>query len=654
MKKSFLGLKFVFFVIILAVSSSLVFASELLLFSEEELVVTASRHEQKISEAPSAITVITAEDIHQSGATNIPDVLRMVPGLDVMFLTALDPSICARGLNHRLSNKVLLLIDGRPSYLKLLGNIFWEAFSISLEEIERIEIIRGPGSVLYGTNAYCGVIHIITKSAEELKGTGISFTAGNYNTYLGSLIHAGEVDKLDYKLSLGWYQTDQWTKEKEHLDGIPRGNMSLGYKLNDTSKIALSGGHGEIEGEMAAGDLPMEKDGEMNYLQLNYELGSVKFLTYWEEVNGETINKQTLIKDKQHTDTYELEMQHSLNLFKTHSIIWGGSLRKCDVESGMIKDGKKSQDTWAFYLQDEFKPRENFSIVVGGRNDYHPLYGNHTTPRASVVYSPIKKHTFRVSAATAFRAPTFFESYLDLVTSISIPAISPSFHLLIPVQGIEDLEPEKITSYEMGYYTFLMDRIKGRIDLFYNQYKDFIEATYELYGTEEILPGIPGGTLPKRYYYHNIGKTDARGGEISLDLFINKWLTGMINYSCQKIVSRADIPDTVENDENKRKKESPLNKANVGLKFKFENGLSLNILAHYVDSVEWWDYQELDPYTIVNVRLGYKFTNNIEIAAAVFNLFNDEHYEYTPGNLKTLVFGEKIARKITGNINYKF
>lgn len=655
MKKTFISFKLTFLALVLLTGTILAQQSELLLFSEEELVITAARYKQKISEAPSAITVITDEDIHQSGATNIPDILRMVPGLDVMFITASHASVSARGLNSRLANKMLVLIDGRPSYLKLLGNVFWESFSIPLEEIKRIEVIRGPGSALYGANAYNGVIHIITKSPEELEGSSISLTAGNYNTYLGSLIQAGVVDELDYKVSLGWYQTDQWIEEKKNSKGVPRGNISIGYKLKDTSKITLSGGHGRIEGEMAAGSFPMEKEGAMSYLQLNYDLKDLKLLTYWEGVDGETLDKQILTKDKQHTDTYEVEMQHSLDLFKKHSIIWGGNWRHCAAESDMIKEEKK-QSTWALYLQEEFKPMDFLSLVAGGRYDYHPLFGEHATPRGSVVYSPIENHSFRISAATAFRSPTFFELYLDTKSSVDVSALP--FPVDVAIQGDEDLKPEKITAYEIGYQTFLMERIKGRIDLFYNVYKDFISAELkEMYAANELFPGSPGGLIPKSYIYKNRGKADGQGGEVGFEFLLAEWLTGILNYSYEEIFDREDDPTTFVDEKNQRKKESPQNKVNAGLRFKFKNGLSSNILAHYVDEIEWRDGQtcyKLDPYTLVNVRVGYQLNSHIEIAIAVFNLFNDKHYEYMIGNNPDLPFGEEIARKITGNINCRF
>ncbi|MCK4533793.1 TonB-dependent receptor, partial [bacterium] len=274
------------------------------------------------------------------------------------------------------------------------------------------------------------------------------------------------------------------------------------------------------------------------------------------------------------------------------------------------------------------------------------------------IYSPVKNHTFRISAATAFRSPTFFEFYTETSTEVTVETglpfpFPPTIDIELPTVGNEDLTPEKITTYEIGYQTFLMERVKARVDLFYNQYKDFINARAGAwYLPNEVFPGSPAG--PKYYTYLNRGESEGRGGEISVDVLITEWLTGMVNYSYQEIIDLEDDILTFEDEKDQRRKESPLNKVNAELRAKLKNGVSLNVNVNYVDEVELWSYHKLDPYTLVNVRLGYQINDNLEIAVAAFNLFEDEHYQYTPGNIPGLVFGEEIGRKVTGNVNYKF
>ena len=155
---------------------------ELELIKEEETVSIASRYEQPISQAPSNVYVITDEDIRQSGATDIPTVLRRVPGLDIMQVTGADFNVSARGDNQLFSNKMLVMVDGRSIYIDGQGLVFWKSLPVTLPEIKRIEVLKGPASVVYGFNAFDGVINIITKSAQELRGTTLQSGGGELGT----------------------------------------------------------------------------------------------------------------------------------------------------------------------------------------------------------------------------------------------------------------------------------------------------------------------------------------------------------------------------------------------------------------------------------------------------------------------------------------
>lgn len=215
---------------------------EALLFQEVPVVITAARKEQPITEAPTTITVITSEDIRYSGATNIPDVLRMAAGVDVMTITARDQVVGVRGPVTPLSSQLLVLIDGRSIYMDLYDHVYWDALPVGLEEIDRIEVVKSPASALYGANAYSGVINIITKSPEQLAGTTLHITAGTQNTFIGSLLHAGEAakKKISYKVSAEWDNTNEWKKNEEKAGETIRLNVSLQYKPNKKSKLAIS------------------------------------------------------------------------------------------------------------------------------------------------------------------------------------------------------------------------------------------------------------------------------------------------------------------------------------------------------------------------------------------------------------------------------
>lgn len=173
------------------------------LYLKEEIVSIASRYEQPISRAPSDVYVITDEEIRNSGATDIPTLLRRVPGMEVMQTNAVDFNVSVRGNNQVLANKLLVLVDGRSIYLDQAGNTIWKLLPVTLAEIKRIEVLKGPASAVYGFNAFDGVINIVTKSPEEMKGTTLQVAGGDLGTLLTSVVQAGTVGNWGYRLSGG-------------------------------------------------------------------------------------------------------------------------------------------------------------------------------------------------------------------------------------------------------------------------------------------------------------------------------------------------------------------------------------------------------------------------------------------------------------------
>ena len=186
---------------------------ELELIKEEETDSIASRYEQPISQAASDVYVITDEDIRQSGATHLPTVLRRIPGLEVMQMRGADFNVSVRGDNQTTANKLLVLVDGRSIYVDVQGGVLWTAIPVTLPEIKRIEVIKGPASSVYRFNAFDGVVNIITKSPEEMKGTTLQFGGGSYGTISSAAIQAGTVGKFGYRLSVGHDQNQQWRNQ---------------------------------------------------------------------------------------------------------------------------------------------------------------------------------------------------------------------------------------------------------------------------------------------------------------------------------------------------------------------------------------------------------------------------------------------------------
>jgi iron complex outermembrane receptor protein len=626
-------------------------------------VVTAAKKAQKISQAPAAMYVITDEEIRQSGATSIPDVLRMVPGIDVMEITATDFVINARGFNKEMSNKMLVLIDGRSVYWDFYGLVIWDSFPIGLEEIKRIEIVKGPGSALYGANAFSGVINILTKSPEELRqGTSVSTNYGSPNTTLTSLIHVGGRKNLDYKVSLGWNMTHQWNDPEKKEGEVKKLDAILRYRVNETSGIAFSGGHNEGEGMTMTGIGKMDRQQEWNHLMLDYNHSNFGIRLFWNRVHADVLQQATSDRNFFEIDTYDTESQYIFSLGSLNSVILGGSYRLNVGQSDMILK-KFDQSLYAIYAQDEFRPIRNLAITLGIRYDGHSLFKDRITPRGNILLSPIKNHFLRFSYGTAFRNPSFIESYLSKDSDISdqISLALPSNSVVVEARGNPQLSPEKITSFEAGYEALLNRRIKCKLDLFYYRLKDFV--FFQTVGYQDIsyLLGFPTGSVivPAEQSYVNEGKASAKGSEFSLDVLVNNWLSGLVNYSYQDLAYDADNPATPENEKGQTIKTAPRHKVNAGLRFEHKSRFSANLMMHHVSQTEWkedWAYGKVDPYTLFNLGLGYKvLQGRFETNLSVFNLFDNKHFEYpecdkdgNPG------VGHRIGRQITFGISVDF
>lgn len=625
----------------------------------EVTVISAAKKEQSIMEAPAAITVITEADIRQSGAITIPDLLRMVPGMDIMQISASDLVVNARGYNKEMANKMLVLIDGRYVYWDFYGIILWDSFPIVLEEIKRIEVVRGPSSALYGANAFSGVINIITKSPEEAQGLQITGTGGTISTYLGSVIHAGGWNRLKYKISVGLDRTNQWDTKDQPSRDIQKTNTLVQFKFSETSDFILEAGYNQGDGETLTGIGRMDRSQKMKHVRLQFSHPHFFTRVFWAGSEGDVLQMTTQKPYFLNSNTYDIESQLIANLGAKNSFILGGNYRLNFAESDLI-DKNHRQDLIAVYVQDEFKPSDRLALTVGVRYDRHPLVKNQIAPRANLMLSPFRNHNMRFSYSTAYRNPSFIESYLYENTDISarISPRLPSGLIIVKSRGNPNLVPEKITSYEFGYQISLWQRVRASADIFYNNLSDFI--SFQTTGYQDISPilGYPKGSVivPAAKSYTNAMKSRAIGGEFGIDWQIADWLKWSGAYARQDLTWKEDDPSTTQEDEKGTTVTiSPQRKLSSSLKLNFKNGLNANVMLFYVgqtEKKESWAFGVVDPYMLINTRIGYQmFRQKLEVALSVHNLLDKRHYEY-PGfdSQGNPYVGYWMGRRITASV----
>jgi len=610
-------------------------SEELELLKEEETVSIATRHEQPISQAPSNVYVITDEDIRHSGATDIPTILRRVPGLDVMQVTGADFNVSARGDNQLFANKILVMVDGRSIYIDGQGLVFWKSLPITLPEIKRIEVLKGPASVVYGFNAFDGVINIITKSAQEMKGTTLQLGGGELGTISSAAVQAGSAGKLDYRLSIGHDQNQQWRNNDALAFRSSKFNVQTQYNFSGDGTLRVAGGFidtNRFDGPVSNVQIPQSQFNQ-GYTDVHYQYRNFSLRGWWQgnDIPVDSATHPLLSRFVRQTNaiggsnvsfttqTYNLEAQHSLELTATNRLSYGVNYRYNTVDGAAVSELGR-EDRLGFHLQDEWKILSPLTLVAGIRYDLHTRITGTWSPRVALVYNLTPDHTFRISGSVAYRPPTLFESNLDL----RILPTTPPLFAPIPLFGSQKLNPEQIISYEAGYQGWWMKhRLRTRLDLFFNHLSDLIN--FQTIGATRTLV--------------NGGEADIYGTEAGLEFLATRWLSGFANVSYQKIgqtftgVSRRGGPDW---------------KANVGLRGDWDSGINGELAVHYVAGATYPLIElftalapvlpsavspTIDSYTLLNLRGGYRFWHDkAEVAVAVFNALNDHHKEHPLGD----------------------
>ena len=635
---------------------------ELELIKEEETVSIASRYEQPISQAPSNVYVITDEDIRHSGATDLPTVLRRIPGIDVMQMSGADFNVSARGNNQLFPNKMLVMVDGRSIYHDSQGGVYWKMIPVTLPEIKRIEVLKGPASSIYGFNALDGIINIITKSPEEMKGTTLQFGGGEFGTISSAAIHAEKIGKFGYRLSAGHDQTAQWHDRNALSFRSNKFNLQTEYDLSSLSKLKISGGlvdSNRFEGPAIETAISQGKPAR-GYAQVVYERPNFFIRGFWNHTTGisDTVTNPLLAPFLLNTDragsrlnsttsdTYNLEAQHSVEIGPGHRLTYGANYRHNTVSSNFLSEFAR-EDRFGFYVQGEWLLATPLTLVTGARYDLNSFINSTISPRVALVYHMAPEHTLRASLSVAYRPPTLNETNLDIRAQVTAGPINTTL-FVVPSPN---LSPEQMESYELGYQGwYLNHRLRVRADLFFNHLSNLINRRGTTPGFVEAV--------------NDPGQADIYGGEAGIEFLATSWLSGFANYAYEQIGQ--SFTDTT-------RRGAPRSKVNAGLRGEWDNGLNGEVAYHYVSGATYpiagsfTAFSPLFPpgvtvpdsrvgsYNLLNIRVAYKFWHekaeagymrDAEVALSAYNSLNDTHKEHP--------LGDTIGSRVMGWITVRY
>lgn len=628
------------------------------LFSIE--VSSVSKQLESISRAPAAIYVISGDEVKRAGVTTLPDALRLAPGLNVAQLDAHNWAVSSRGFQDVFANKLLVMIDGRTIYTPLFSGVFWDQQTVMLEDLDQIEVIRGPGATLWGANAVNGVINILSKNAKETQGALISagygrkldaYGAARYGFQLGEntymRVYAKGEDRVESIKGDGTYNNDHWhiAQGGFRLDHLPeddveftlQGDIYMG-EVSESSVIAIPN-----PPFMATADSDNQIDGAnlLSRWKRRLDNGSqLQIQAYYDRVGREG----TGFNEVRHT--FDFEAQHSLEVGERHNVIYGAGVRliKDDLLSSFqsaFDPSSRTVDQENLFVQDQIELLdETLSLTLGtklGRNDFS---GFEIQPNARLSWKASERATAWAAISRAVRTPSRAE-HDSITTRALIPGTSPAPPgSLIRLVGSSGFDPEKLIAYEMGVRFVPITDLSVDVALFYNDYDDLrtIEPQAPEFGFPTFLPSTVDNKL----------KGAAYGAELALKYDITDNLVVRANYSFLELdldlKNGSLFPEALLDEER-----TPTHQVSVRAEWDFHEKWALGAGLRFVSELA---APRIPNYVEMDLRLSWRPTKNLELSIAGRNLLDDQHPEFNPSFFSSIP--SEVERNVFGMLTYEF
>jgi iron complex outermembrane recepter protein len=606
----------------------------------EQQVTLVSRRPEKWFTSPSAEQVITGEDIWRSGATRLPEALRLAPNLQVAQIDSANWAISARGFNRGspvgsgpgfsfgLTDKLLVLMDGRTLYTPLFGGVLWDVQDTMLEDIDRIEVISGPGGALWGANAVNGVVNIVSKSAKDTQGALLTagggtqlrdFTGFRYGGTLASnvflRVYGKYFDRNSTELGNGVDATNSWRMGQAgfRMDWLP--------VTGDTVTFQGDGYANSME-QFSAPDTTANGNNLLG--RWMHGLGEDSDFTlqmYWDRT-GRTFPGVA----SETENTFDMDFQHRFPIGERQQFIWGGGYRLvADNISGgpfiAFVPPSRNLQLFSGLVQDEFSlVPDRWRLTLGARLEHNDYSGFEFEPNARLSWTPNDRQTFWGAISRAVRSPSRIER--DLFVHL------PPLTLL----GSSQADSEHMLAYELGYRIRPVPRLVLSLATFYNQYGN-------LHSLE------PSPTSPTTLVSANGLEADSWGAEFSGTYQVtDRWrLRGGYTYFNKNVTLKPGSQDfTRGTSEGNDPQNQFLLQSTLDLPF----NLQLDWVARYVDTLPT---PNVPSYFAMDVRLAWKVRRNLELAIVGQNLWDERHAEFGAAAIR-----QEIPRSVYGKITWQF
>jgi len=630
-------------------------------------VTSVSKKAQSLSDTAAAIFVITNDDLRRSGVTNIPDALRMVPGLNVARIDSNKWAVTSRGFNGRFANKLLVLIDGRSIYTPTFSGVYWEVQDVSLEDVQRIEVIRGPGATLWGANAVNGVINIITRHTADTQdclltlGSGTEergFGSVRYGTTLGEgtygRIYARGFKRDESVLTTGGDAGDGWN--------ILQSGFRADSRLSGRDALTLQGDiyKSDINQTM---ELPELTDPYSQIIEDKADDSGWNLVTRWQHTLSPTsefalqtyydrIDRKEAIKIEVR-DTFDIDFQHRFAAGELHDIIWGLGYRNTHDDFklscvGGVYPYSRSDDLFSAFVQDEITIVEDLLwLTVGSKFEHNYHTGFEIQPNARLFWAAHPRHKLWAAVSRSVRTPARVEDDIRMFTS-SLPPHShdnPSrFMVAIMLTGDHDYESEELMAYELGYRVAPIRNLSFDLTVFYNDYDRLRSGVLD-------RPVPQGPYIEQPLRFDNEIKNHSYGFELASVWQAAYWWRWDLAYS----YLRSDFDVRIELDKEVNS-DGPKHQVSLRSVMNIKKELDLDLWLRYVDDVKAVNITalsrtEIESYLTLDARLAWRVRRNIELSLVGQNLLDAKHPEYVH---EFYAIPTQIERSMYGKITWHF
>lgn len=631
---------------------------------EEAVIFSASRREQKVSETSAAVFVINNDDLLRSGVTSIPDALRIVPGLQVAQVNANTWAITARGFNGENANKLLVMIDGRTVYHPTFSGTLWRTKDVLLEDVERIEVVRGPGAAMWGANAVNGVINVITKSANNSQGLLVTAGGGTEDKGVGAVRYGGKIadslhyrtylkyaDKDDLKVLGGGNPQDNWEKFQ--------GGFRVDGELTEQDSLTLQGdlytGNG---GSLRSITAPMAPFTSLANVGEDFSGGNIlsrwrhrfsdtsdlSLQLYFDHTRDKTTYSAFNESSKAVINTYDVDLQHYFQLGGRQEVTWGLGFRYItDDQNNAINfafaPASRDYLLYSAFIQDQVALiPDTLKFLFGSKFEHNDFNGFQIQPNARLIYTPDNQQTLWASVSRAVRTPNRLDHDTSLLYfSQEAPGVFAA------LQGNKDFESEELMAYELGYRIAPAENISIDVAAFYNVYDNLssVEARRPFVETIDAAPHL---VFPVSYGNNAQGET--YGLEMAVQWLPLEWWRLQTNYSYLQIqihTATGSVSQDVEEGQ------SPHHQFNLRSSMDLPHNVQMDTFFRYVDSLP---ERNIDSYLEMDVRLGWKPVKNIEFSLSGRNLLDSSHAEFQA--VGTAVPVIEVQRSLFGQISLNF